>query len=77
MIPVTPGDDSCATSQVFGGSFENVYSEREPSTRFESIVNRHEAAGGNDLVTRALKSNTLWLTITYVGLIFLMARAYV
>ncbi len=29
-----------------------------------------------DLVTRALKHQGLWLTVTYVGLILLMARAY-
>ena len=28
------------------------------------------------LVTRALRSNSLWLVVTYVGLILLMARAY-
>jgi len=77
VIPVTPYGLSCANPQVFGESFENEYSKLEPSTRFEFSVNRHEGAGGgNDLVTRALKSNTLWLTVTYVGLIFLMARAY-
>jgi hypothetical protein len=27
-------------------------------------------------VTRALKSNFLWLTLAYVGLLLLMARAY-
>ncbi len=27
-------------------------------------------------VTRALKSQTVWLTVLYVGLLFLMARAY-
>ena len=77
VIRITPGTVSCANTQVFGESFENEYSTTEPSTRFDFSRNRHEAAGGNDLVTRALKSNTLWLTVTYVGLIFLMARAYV
>lgn len=77
VIPVTHHEDSCANPKVLGGFFENVYSDLQPSTRIESVVDRHEAAGGNDLVTRALKSNTLWLTVTYVGLIFLMARAYV
>ena len=28
------------------------------------------------LVTRALKHQGLWLTVTYLGLILLMARAY-
>ena len=32
--------------------------------------------GGLDFVTRALKHQGLWLTVAYVGLIFLMARAY-
>ena len=27
-------------------------------------------------VTRALRSNSLWLVVTYVGLILLMARTY-
>ena len=82
MTAVTPHEDSCANPKVLGGFFENVYSDRQTSTRIESVViesvvDRHEATGGgNDLVTRALKSNTLWLTVTYVGLIFLMARAY-
>jgi len=82
VIPVTHQKDSCANPKVLVGSFEDVYSDLQPGTRIESVViesvvDRHEAAGGNDLVTRALKSNTLWLTVTYVGLIFLMARAYV
>jgi hypothetical protein len=29
-----------------------------------------------NLVTRALKHQGLWLTVTYLGLILLMARAY-
>ncbi len=32
--------------------------------------------GGIDLVTRALRHQGLWLTLTYVGLILLMARVY-
>ena len=28
------------------------------------------------IVTRALKSHGLWLTVTYVGLLLLLARAY-
>ena len=31
---------------------------------------------GLDFVTRALKHQGLWLTVAYVGIIFLMARAY-
>jgi len=27
-------------------------------------------------LTRALKSNGLWLTVGYLGLLFLLARAY-
>jgi hypothetical protein len=29
-----------------------------------------------DLVSRALRSHNLWLTVTYIGLLVLMARAY-
>jgi len=39
-------------------------------------IDRHEAKGGIDLVTRVLKHQGLWLTVTYLGLILLMARAY-
>lgn len=31
---------------------------------------------GGMLVTRALRNHNVWLTLTYVGLILLMARAY-
>lgn len=31
---------------------------------------------GGKHVTRALRSHGLWLTLTYLGLILLMARAY-
>jgi hypothetical protein len=31
---------------------------------------------GNQLLTRALRHHGLWLALTYVGLILLMARAY-
>ena len=34
------------------------------------------ARGERDLVTKALKHQGLWLTVAYVGLILLMARAY-
>ena len=27
-------------------------------------------------VTRALKSHSLWLTVSYIGLLLLLARAY-
>ena len=32
--------------------------------------------GGMHLVSRALRHQGLWLTLTYLGLIVLMARAY-
>jgi hypothetical protein len=35
-----------------------------------------EHTGGIGLVSRALRNQGLWLTLTYVGLILLMARAY-
>jgi hypothetical protein len=31
---------------------------------------------GNQLLTRALRHHGLWLALTYLGLILLMARAY-
>ena len=37
---------------------------------------RTRGKGGDDLVARALKHQGLWLTVAYVGLILLMARAY-
>lgn len=36
----------------------------------------HEGSGGG-LVTRALRSQQLWLIVTYLGLLFLLTRAYV
>ena len=32
--------------------------------------------GGSQLVTRALRSQGLWLTLTYIALLLLMSRAY-
>ena len=32
--------------------------------------------GGSLLVTRALRSQGLWLTLTYIALLLLMSRAY-
>ena len=32
--------------------------------------------GRDDLVSRALRNKSLWLTLAYVGAILLMARAY-
>ena len=37
---------------------------------------QHGETGGVDLVTRALKHQGLWLTITWLGLILLLARAH-
>ena len=48
----------------------------EVSLRTPVHIDRHEEKGGVDLVTRALKHQGLWLTVTYLGLILLMARAY-
>ena len=31
---------------------------------------------GDSLVARALMNHNVWLTVGYVGIIFLMARAY-
>jgi hypothetical protein len=31
---------------------------------------------GGDQLSRALRSNNFWLTISYVGILVLMARAY-
>jgi hypothetical protein len=47
------------------------------SNETETTIDRfpiHAESGG--AVTRALKSNTLWLTVGYVSLLLLMARAY-
>jgi hypothetical protein len=48
-----------------------LVSNAAPHTR-----ERNEAEGGTAVVSRALKHQGLWLTLTYVGLILLMARAY-
>ncbi len=55
--------DCVLIPQVFQNLFEKEHMER------------HEERG-DDLVSRALKSRNLWLTLTYVGVILLMARAY-
>lgn len=39
-------------------------------------VENHTGQGGTHLVSRALKHQGFWLTLTYVGLMLLMARAY-
>jgi hypothetical protein len=36
----------------------------------------HARARKGERVTRALRSEKLWLSLTYVGLILLMARTY-
>jgi hypothetical protein len=38
--------------------------------------NVREEGGGNLSVTRALRNHNVWLTLTYLGLILLMARVY-
>ncbi len=45
----------------------------EPSANMDTDTGN---LGGIDLVTRALRHQGLWLTLTYVGLILLMARVY-
>ena len=66
MTGLTPDHSKCANTQVLGGSFE------ESGTSFAPP----EVTGGIGLVSRALRNQGLWLTLTYVGLILLMARAY-
>ena len=46
--------------------------------RSKSQVSRshHPTCKGDGFVSRALRDQRLWLTLTYVGLILLMARAY-
>ena len=39
-------------------------------------VERSQHEDGGPLVSRALKSQKFWLSLTYVGLILLMARTY-
>jgi hypothetical protein len=46
-------------------------------TEQESTTMSWPASGwGNDLVGRALKSQNFWLSLTWLGLILLMARTY-
>jgi hypothetical protein len=45
--------------------FERIDDDRDETGR-----------GGNDFVSRAIRSHNFWLALTYVGLILLMARAY-
>ena len=40
------------------------------------IIGRSQYEDGGTLVSRALKSQKLWLSLTYLGLILLMARTY-
>ncbi len=35
-----------------------------------------ESSGRKNLVTRALRSQELWLTLTYLGLLLLMAKGF-
>jgi hypothetical protein len=39
-------------------------------------IERSQHEDGRTLVSRALKSQKLWLALTYLGLILLMARTY-
>jgi hypothetical protein len=39
-------------------------------------MQRVETEDGGELVSRALRSHNLWLTVAYVGIILLMARTY-
>lgn len=41
----------------------------------ESTRRAHAGIEENEL-TRALRSNGLWLTVAYLGLLFLLTRAY-
>ena len=66
MTILTSDRATCANTQVLGESFE------ESGTSFASP----EDTGGIGFVSRALRHQGLWLTLTYVGLILLMARAY-
>ena len=47
---------------------------------FERTSQTHSFASeprrGEDLLIRALRSQNLWLVLTYLGLILLMARTY-
>jgi hypothetical protein len=50
---------------------------REKSNETEMTSGRFPIwAESGGAVTRALKSNTLWLTVGYVSLLLLMARTY-
>ncbi len=47
-----------------------------PGTKEKETRRQHEANDGGNLVTKALKHHSLWLVLTYVGLMLLLARAY-
>ena len=81
------GRQFCATHSSDRGIVRNKNAGVEPGESHRPPVQRQvqrtrptivhtRKQGGIDLVTRALKHQGLWLTITYVGLILLMARAY-
>jgi hypothetical protein len=50
-------------------------STRVSAFRFET--RRDDPPGGEPLVTRALRSQELWLTLTYLFLLLLLSRPYI
>lgn len=59
-------------SQVLSPAFEE---KNGPSTRAQTPNLGPENQEGSTL-TRALRSHQLWLTVTYLGLLGLMARGF-
>ena len=55
----------CANAQVSAVLFERIDDNRDET-----------GWGEKYFVSRAIRSHNLWLVLTYVGLILLMARAY-
>ena len=78
MTGVTQNAEIVCYLSSTGGNVRNENSRHpiEVSLRALANIDRHEAKGGGDLVTRVLKHQGLWLTVTYLALILLMARAY-
>ena len=60
------------TPKEAGETFEEVGGEAAAGRQDRPL---HSPRGRS--MEKALRSNNLWLTVTYVGLILLMARAYV
>jgi hypothetical protein len=52
------------------------WGDRSKSHSVRCFVRTTQPAKGDGFVSRALRNQSLWLTLTYVGLILLMARAY-